>query len=185
MKILKFSEFKLNESSVMHDTPKDYIHTVLAKLKSRLDLLFLQDKKDLDKEPKDKIKKMKEMDKSNEMTLKDMGVRLESSEINKSTLYDSLKIKFSDGNGIYDLNVTINFEDAIPKEGEAFTSDDIKKCFIKFKKYNEDTFDLVGEITKNANLKDIDENMIIKLKVEVEAEGADEEKEVSIELKKD
>ena len=59
-----------------------------------------------------------------------------------------------------------------------------KKCFIKFKKYDEETFDLVGELTKNCNIDDINEDFIIQLKIDVEKDGS-EEKELEIELKKD
>jgi hypothetical protein len=179
MKILKYIEFVTE--GVLHDTPKDYIESVLSKLKSKLDLLFLEDK-DTKQAAKNKIQKKEE---GSGPSLKEMGVKLESSEINKSTLYDSLKIKFSDGNGIYDLNVTINFEDAVPKPDKAFDISDIKKCFIKFKKYDIETFDMLGQVSKNVNINDINEDMIIKLKIEVEKDFGDNQKEVDIELKKD
>ena len=179
MKILKYSEF-LNESSVLHDTPKDYIESVLSKLKSKLDLLFLEDKNSQKGSSDKKIQKTT----ASGPSLKEMGVKLESSEINKSTLYDSLKIKFSDGDGVYDLNVTINFEDAVPKPDKDFSIDDIKKCFVKFKKYDIETFDLIGQVSKNVNIKEIGEDLIIKLKVEVEKDFDNNEEELEIEISK-
>lgn len=179
MKILKYSDF-IKESSVLHDTPKDYIESVLSKLKSKLDLLFLQDKNN----QKPGNSEIKKVDKSGP-SLKEMGVKLESSEINKSTLYDSLKLKFSDGDGVYDLNVTINFEDAVPQPDKDFSIDDIKKCFVKFKKYDIESFNMIGQVSKNVNIKDIGEQMIIDLKIEVEKDFDNNETELDIELKKD
>jgi hypothetical protein len=117
------------------------------------------------------------------MSFRDLGVRLESSEISKySKLYDNLVIKFIDNEAWYNLYITIDYNEAVPKKGKDFSHEDIKKCYIKFKKYDLDSNDVIGQIDKNINIKDIDEDFLIDLKIELDDKFADEE-EFKIETK--
>jgi hypothetical protein len=79
----------------------------------------------------------------------------------------------------YDLIIIIPLEEAKvsdPNKDSSFN--DIKKCFIKFKKYDiEKGLELVGQINKNVEINSVDENMIIDLKIELDEEfGGDQEK---------
>ena len=57
-----------------------------------------------------------------------------------------------------------------------FSPDDVSKCYIKFKKYDIDTFDIIGQLTKNVEIKKIKEEFLINLKIELDEEyGEDEE----------
>ena len=70
---------------------------------------------------------------------------------------------FSDDKYLYDLLVTIDLKDAVPTDAtKDFTDDDIKTCQVKFKKYDVDTFELLGEMTKTVDVKDVDPRTIIK-----------------------
>jgi hypothetical protein len=74
--------------------------------------------------------------------------------------------------------VILDLKDAVPKDGtKDFSADDIKDCFIKFKKYNIDSFDLLGELSKNIKIDDIDEDLLIELKLELDGGSKDSSEE--------
>lgn len=200
MKIIKFTEF-INEG--MNDTPESYISMALMKIKRKIDRMFeesegegdfIEPQEGMFDEEKKKSKKEKSIKNAKEegaeeseekMTFKDLGVRLESSEISKySKLYDSLTVKFSDDMATYALIILIDLKDGISKDpSKDFSEDDIQKCYIKFKKYDIDTFDIVGQITKNVEIKKIKEEFLIDLKIELD-EKFDEKEDLGIETKK-
>lgn len=184
MKIKKYLQFIKEE--VINDTPETYIETSLKQLKRKVDKMFeFQEGEDEESELKKKeksIRKAKEQAKEqgkdkSKMSFKDLGVRLESSEISKySKLYDNLVVKFVDDEAWYNLYFAIDYNDAIPKDKEKdFSYEDIKKCYIKFKKYDLDSNDVIGQLTKNVNIKDIDEEFLIDLKIELDDKFSDEE----------
>jgi hypothetical protein len=111
---------------------------------------------------------------------------LESSEISKySKLHDSLTIKFSDDQNTYTLIIMIDLKEATNsnnKEGgeddesKDKSPEDIEKCYIKFKKYSLDKLsEVVGQITKNVKIDDLDENFLIDLKIELDEKFGDED----------
>lgn len=184
MKIRKYKDF-LNEE--LNDTPESYIDVALKVLKKKIDKMFESDEEDNSEENQDgkSIKRAKADSKGKSgMTFKDLGVRLESSEISKySKMYDNLTVKFSDDNSTYNLLIAIDIKEAIPKDPEAdFSYEDIEKCYIKFKKYNIDTFEVIGQLTKNTSMKEIDQDFIVNLKIELdEMFGDDDQEELKFE----
>ena len=67
-------------------------------------------------------------------------------------------------------------------EEKDFSVDDIKKCYVKFKKYNiEQDFNLVGEISKTVDIKDINDDFLVSLKIELDDEYGDETEDLDIE----
>lgn len=189
MKIRKFIEFIKEE---FNDTPETYIETALGQIKKKIEKMFefegQQDDSmgEPEQKPKNKsVKAAKEegAGKEKSMTFKDLGVRLESAEISKySKQYDNLTVKFSDDEATYNLFIMIELKEAMPKEPDAdFSIDDIEKCYIKFKKYDLDTFDVIGQIAKNVNIKDINEEFLINLKIELDDKFGEEGEEFSIE----
>jgi hypothetical protein len=178
MKIIKYGDF-IKEN--LQDTPENYIAIVLNKLKRDIDKIF-----DYKEESDDTVLKPEELKrvKSDKMTFKDLGVRLESSEVSKySKLYDSLTVKFSDDQNTYTLIIMIDIKEAIPedKEKDFDPLEDVKKCYIKFKKYDLDTFEILGQVDKNVKVKDIDEDFIIDLKIEIDEKFGESEDEFEIE----
>jgi hypothetical protein len=178
MKIIKYGDF-IKEN--LQDTPENYIAIVLNKLKRDIDKIF-----DYKEESDDTVLKPEELKrvKSDKMTFKDLGVRLESSEVSKySKLYDSLSVKFSDDQNTYTLIIMIDIKEAIPedKEKDFDPLEDVKKCYIKFKKYDLDTFEILGQVDKNVKIKDIDEDFIIDLKIEIDEKFGESEDEFEIE----
>src|SRR5690606_38369414 len=103
------------------------------------------------------------------ISLSEMGLVLQSSEFSKfSSLYDNLVIKFSDNDYMYNLYITIPLEEGLSNDKKNFSDKDIKNCFIKFKKYDIDEFELCGQISKNIDIKDISETLLIDLKIELD-----------------
>jgi len=184
MKIRKYVDF-LNEE--LNDTPESYVEIALKQIKRKIDKMFeFQENED---QPEDQpmsedddnsksVKRAKAESKDrSKMSLKDLGVRLESSEISKySKMYDNLTVKFSDDDATYNLYIAIDIKEALPKDAtKDFSYKDIEKCYIKFKKYDLDTFEVIGQITKNVEIKKIDEEFLIDLKIEMDDEFGDEE----------
>jgi hypothetical protein len=175
MKVIKFSEF-LSEN--FNDSPETFVANALQKLKIKIDSFFDErgEKATQEQNPSKSIKRVsdtiKQKKESGEkISLKELGVNLEDSQISKySKTGESLTVWFSDPEGTYRLYVMVNLEDAVPKDNtKEFTDKDIKKVFVRFKKYNfEDQY--VGEVTKNTNIKDIDQEFLIDLKIKVDKE---------------
>lgn len=190
MKIRRFIDF-VNEE--FNDTPETYIESTLRQIKKKIDDMFEfegKSQEEQDQEQKPKFKSAEAAKKEGEgkeksMTLKDLGVRLESSEISKySKQYDNLTVKFSDDAATYNLFIMIELKEAIPVDPDKdFSNDDIEKCYIKFKKYDLDTFEVIGQITKNVKIKNIDEEFLINLKIELDEKFGEEGEEFSIETK--
>jgi hypothetical protein len=189
MKVRKFSEF-INEE--FNDTPEQYIETALRIIKKKIDKIFefqedgQEEEYDGNEKTIDQAKEDSKKKDGDKLTFKDLGVRLESSEISKySKLHDSLTVKFTDDSALYNLYIMIELSEGIPKDKEKdFSHEDIKKCFIKFKKYDIDTFEIIGQITKNVDIKKIDEDLLVGLKIDLDkafSDGDDEEFEYETE----
>jgi hypothetical protein len=180
MKIIKFTEFIKEE---FQDTPESYIEMALKVLKRKIDKMFeFQEDENQEEEREQDIKSVNRKEK-NKMSFQDLGVRLESSEVSKySKTNDSLTVKFSDDSHTYTLIIMIDLKEAIPKDPQKdFDIDQIEKCYIKFKKYYLDTFEVIGQITKNAEIKKIDEDFIINLKLELDEKFEGDEENFKIE----
>jgi hypothetical protein len=178
MKIKKFYQYseKVNE---MHDTPENYVSVALNKLKRKIDKMFeYSDGKGGKVLTADELERV---DPKN-ITFKDLGMILDSSEVSKySKLYDSFTIKFRDAENAYTMIIMIDIKDAIPEEDDInFSSDDIEMAYIKFKKYDESGIEMIGQIDKNVKIKNIDESFLIDLKIELDDEY-DENEDFEIE----
>jgi hypothetical protein len=180
MKIIKFTEFIKEE---FQDTPESYVEMALKVIKRKIDKMFeFQEDENQEEEREQDIKSVNRKEK-NKMSFQDLGVRLESSEVSKySKTNDSLTVKFSDDSNTYTLIIMIDLKEAIPKDPQKdFDIDQIEKCYIKFKKYDLDTFEVIGQITKNAEIKKIDEDFIIDLKLELDEKFEGDEENFKIE----
>mgnify|MGYP000556916495 CR=1 FL=1 len=171
MRVRRYIEF-INEE--FNETPETYIESALNQLKRKIDKMFdfQEDNEDYpvdgEQATPEKIKKISKND--DKMSFKDLKVKLESSEVSKySKLYDSLTVKFTDDSATYSLIFMIDIKEGIPKDKEKdFDITDIEKCYVKFKKYDLDTFEVIGQISKNIKLKDVDEDFLIELKIELD-----------------
>jgi hypothetical protein len=186
MKVIKFTEFIKEE--LLNDTPETYISTVLTQLKRKIDRMFEYEGSDREPEGEKTQKsiqkaKAEAKDKS-KMSFKDLGLRLESSEISKySKLYDSLTVTFQDANYMYTMILMIDIKEGIPKDAtKDFKLEDVKNCYIKFKKYDINAnFEIIGQISKNVEIKKISEEFIIDLKLELDETFGDDEEQFEIE----
>jgi hypothetical protein len=177
-KILRYSDFvnenKINEAN---DTPETYIKGKLMELKKAVDDLFNEDNVDETEEENISINQAKEnsnkKSKKRVVSLSEQGVKLHSSEISVySQTDDSLTVKYSDGDGVYNLYISINIKDGIPKDPNAdFSSDDITKMYVKFKKYGVDEIDLIGQTTHNVNIEKEDGEFKLSLNKKPETQA--------------
>lgn len=176
MKLYKYNQF-INEN--LQDTPEEYIKTSLLLIKTKIERMFEKSEGGevgLEAARERGEKKAKEGD---QMSLKDLNVKLESSEISTfSSLNDNIVIKFTDDQFLYDLTIFIPLENGISKDKtKDFSSDDIKECSVKFKKYDIETLDLIGQIgPKKVKIDEIGEDFIVSLKIELDDKFGEEEK---------
>ena len=183
MRIKKFEMFKesINED-LTYDTPNQYILMALKKLQLKINKIFdyVPEKTGELGEP---IKSPRsEDDDKSKITFKDLMVTIDDSEVSRySKTNDSLNITFSDSDYVYKLIILINIKEGIPEDKEKdFSFKDVKNCFIKLKKYDINTYEIIGEISKNSKISKIDEEFLIELKIELD-ENFNEEEEFEIE----
>ena len=193
----------------IQETPEDYVEEALTKIKHKIESFFKESEGEeegqkpderIGEKPPEKekelltmsqaLKKGKEKEDAregevNKMSLKELNVHLESSELSTNSLNRSITIKFSDTDYLYNLFIAIPWEEGVPKDPNAnFSSKDIEKCFIKFKVYDSREFELLGSISRTIEIKSIDEAFLINLKLELDKEyGNDEVEEFAIETK--
>lgn len=187
MKIARFIDFIKEEFS---DTPESYIETALRQLKKKIESMFEAEQEKPEPEDKGSVAKAKANSKGKKakMSFSDLGVNLESAEISKySKVNDSLTIKFTDPEATYALIIMIEIKEGISKDpAKDFSFEDVENCFLKFKKYDLDTFEVIGQVTKNAKIADIDEDFLVDLKIELDDKfsGEGETLEIETEEKK-
>lgn len=178
-------EEKSEEEIVQNSEPEEYVLSALMKLKRKIEKMFRSsngnevDVRDVPSVDVEKTSKSTSIGDSFE----EMSLKLESIEINKRTkTHKSLRVKFTDDVNYYDLYIRVSIKEGIPKDkSEEVSVDSIKNAFVKFKKLSQEDFDLIGTITKNVKIKDIDEDFIISLNSELEEEFGDDEEEFKIE----
>ena len=155
---------------VVNDVTKNYIDSTLNQLKRKIDKMF--DVADGEEDEKMTVQKAKENSKgkSNAPTFKEFNLRLESSEVSKyngNNRYATFL--FSDDEFSYKLTISLNNGDVNTDIKNDTTKDfeygEISNSFVTFKKYDIDTFEIIGQISKNISPNKIDEEFIINLKI--------------------
>jgi hypothetical protein len=182
-KIYKYSEY-LKEN--IQDTPETYVENALRKLENRLKNMFETDKVENGEVKRYGTLVDKDRKEKGEMSFKDLGLELQSLELSKySKVYDNVKMKFTDEKFLYDMTFTIDLKDAVPKDDtKDFSDKEIENCQIKFKKYDQDNFKILGPpggLTKTAKISEINEEYLIYLKIELDDDNGGEEEEFEIE----
>lgn len=185
MKVIKFGQY-IKEN--LHDTPEEYVKIALKKIKNKIESFFEVENEDTEEEfikMSDALKKGKKKEKEkSKISFSELGLELVSSEFSKySALSDNLKVVLSDDQFRYDLIVIIPLEEAKIKDVNSDSSDkDIKKCYIKFKKYSIDKdFELVGQLNKNVEIDKISQDFIVELKIELDEQFPEDQESLEIE----
>ncbi len=182
MNIIKFAQYITED--VVNDSPEDVIRQVLMSVKRKVDKMFATEADD-----NEIIRYGENVDKERRakggMSLVDLGLELESSEMTRySKLNDSVKFIFSDEEHRYDLIVIIDLKSAISEEEDKLINmDDIDECTIKFKKYTEN--ELIGQFNKTVKVKDINEELLIELKIELDemvGDSSDDDNDLDLEF---
>jgi hypothetical protein len=181
MKIRKYYQFIKEE---LNDSPENFIEMALNQLKRKIDKIFEYEEGEEPEESGEKSieQAKKDSKKKDKMSFKDLGVRLESSEVSKySKLYDNLTIKFSDNEFLYTLFITIDLKEGLPK-----TEEKPIMCDVKIKKYDLETFEVIGQLPnplggdkpeyKKIEINKIDEEYLVDLKIELDEKTGEEEK---------
>jgi hypothetical protein len=179
-KVFKYYEY-LKEN--INDVPEQYVEAALGKLKTKFEKMFAFDVVD-----DGEIKRFGEApEEKSGMSLRDLNLELQSCEFSKySKVFDNLRVKFTDERYLYDLLITIDLKDAVPTNpDEDFSDDKIEKCFVKFKKYDNESFELLGKISKTAEIKKINEDFLMELKLDIDKEYGEEEEEFEIETEEE
>jgi len=179
-KVFKYYEY-LKEN--VNDVPEQYVEAALRKLKTKFEKMFAFDVVD-----DGEIKKFGEApEEKSGMSLRDLNLELQSCEFSKySKVFDNLRVKFTDERYLYDLLITIDLKDAVPTNpDEDFSDDKIEKCFVKFKKYDNESFELLGQISKTSEIKKINEDFLMELKLDIDKEYGEEEEEFEIETEEE
>ncbi len=188
MRLKKFSDFSINEDAdPFNDSPETYIDIALNKLKKKIDAMF---EPEAEEKPADSSKEKtpdeaRQDKKESKASFSELGLSLESSEISKySKLYDSLTVKFSDEKCLYHLYIMMKLEDAIAKEpGTEISQSDVDEAYVVFKKYDIQSLDIEGQVSKNVKTDEITQDFIVNLKLEVDEDFGDkDEEEFSIEI---
>jgi len=182
------------EEKPFNDNPESYLKGAITKLKRKIEALFSDNENEEENivKPESIIgpegfdRTQKKSKKKNNMTLKDMGAKLESSDISKtSKTHKSLIVKFTDDGFYYSLYVKVSLKEALNliKDGEELTDESIQKAYVKMKKISVDTFEEIDTIYRNVMMADIDEDFIIELKLELDeiSTGDDDKEDFSIE----
>jgi hypothetical protein len=166
MEIKKFKDYLINEADKSHENPEEYIGDVLLQLKNKLEKIFTEES----------------IEKDSEISFKQMGIKLESIEIcNFSKMYDSLQIKYSDDKNYYTIFFIIKLDQAM--DGKVPSEKSIKKCFIKFRKYELKDLKFIGKMSKEVNIEDINKDMLISIKDEFDNKyGINDDDDLKIEF---
>lgn len=188
MKIYRFNELVNENKNIFNDSPESYVENVLLRIKKKIENFFTDvDKSNTVVKIGDKEFDTKIVNKDKHLSFSDLGLELLSSEFFKnSILYDSVSIKFIDDTYLYDLYLMIKLEEVLPLKNtnKQIEESDITKCFVKFKKINKDTLELEGRMSANIDVKDIDEDLIVKLKEELDKDVLADQSDLDIEYEK-
>jgi hypothetical protein len=160
-RIMNFSEY-ITETSTY--TPAQRIENALLKIKKTIELYFSNNDSDLkspiEYEQGEKIKR-------GAATLRDMALELVTSEINKySVLEDYYKVKFQDSQYMYMVTFSIKTIDTV----DSNSTIEPETCMVLFKKYDLDG-KFIDKIEAETDLKSIDEDFLIKMKIDLEDEA--------------
>lgn len=170
MKIVKYKQFILEHT----DTVETYSNSLLNKLKRKVESMFNEED----------VKKIEDSDKD-KPTFKDYGMSLDDIELSTHP-HDRLGFRFSDDGFYYQVYIEVKVKDVTKdiseiEEGDDFSESDIKTCYIKFKKYDKDNDEVVGQLDKNVKVKEFDEEYLINLKIEIDEEFGGDDEEFKIE----
>lgn len=180
MRIIKYTEFILETAPI-----ESYANDLLAQLKVKIQRMFdYQNKAEADDDMTIKKAKLSSKNK-NKPTFEEYGLKVESLEL--SSKNNSLTLKFSDDECSYTLYLSVEASEVAndiadnngdtPEDADDFKTEDIKKVRISFKKYsNDNVAEILGQIPeRNVDPKEIDEEFIINLKLDVDEKYGDSE----------
>lgn len=156
----------------VNDNPEVYIMSALKKLKRKIESYFNYINESVDEN----------------LTFKDIDAKLESIEITKGTkTHKTLTFKYTTMDSYYTVYIRVNLKEALDaiKNKEELIDESIQKCFLKMKKIDTKSFEELGMLNRNLNISEIDEQLLIELKLELDDSSVftgDEDETLKIEI---
>lgn len=181
MKIFKFTDY-MREN--LNETPEKYVEQALRSILDKIMKMFPEDseQEESDEEvisfAKARQRGEEKDEKSKKIAFADFGTALRDSNISRDAA--TLTITLAEEENWYKIYFMIDLKAAVPAPDKDFTYEDIKECKVKFVRYNNaDRID--KEISKTIEISEIDEDLLIELKIEVDG---GENEGIGIELDK-
>lgn len=172
MKISKFLDY-IREN--INDTAEDFVEQALRGIRDKIQQMFPEEEQE---ESEDEVisfaqarqKGKEKEDAAKKLTFQDYGTILVDADLSRQAA--TLTITLEEAESWYKIYFMIDIKQAVPTPDKDFSVDDIKDCRVKFVRYNNgDKID--REVSKTVPMKDIDEELLVELKIEVD--GAETE----------
>lgn len=168
MFISKFSDF-INEK--IYDSPHGYLKMRLSQIEKKLHDIFDQqstEDEEIDSFSKKEIQDTKETGK---MVFSDLPIKefsIEKSNYSQSRPY--VKVRFFDDSYMYDLFVFLELKDGVAKDqNKDFKLEDIKDCYVEFKKYDQENPAKMSVLPKRTvEIDKLSSDLLIELKLEID-----------------
>jgi hypothetical protein len=169
MKITKFHEY-IKET--LNDTAEDYVEQALRDILDKINDMFPEDEnEDSEDELISFAQARKKGDEkaaaAKKINFKDYGAELIDANISRQAA--TLTVTIEEAEAWYKIYFMIDIKQAVPTGTEDFDFEKIKDCRVKFVRYNNgDKID--KKISETVPLKEIDEDMLIELKLKVDGD---------------
>ena len=169
MTITKFHEY-IKET--LNDTAEDYVEQALRDILDKINDMFPEDEnEDSEDELISFAQARKKGDEkaaaAKKINFKDYGAELIDANISRQAA--TLTVTIEEAEAWYKIYFMIDIKQAVPTGTEDFDFEKIKDCRVKFVRYNNgDKID--KKISETVPLKEIDEDMLIELKLKVDGD---------------
>ena len=169
MKITKFHEY-IKET--LNDTAEDYVEQALRDILDKINDMFPEDENE---ESEDELISFAQARKKGDekaaaakkINFRDYGAELIDANISRQAA--TLTVTIEEAEAWYKIYFMIDIKQAVPTGTEDFDFEKIKDCRVKFVRYNNgDKID--KKISETVPLKEIDEDMLIELKLKVDGD---------------
>lgn len=165
--VYKFSDF-INEN--VYDSPHGYIKARLLQIEQKIKDIFQTDFTDQDEVESFTKKSVQDKKKEGKISFDQLGItEYTIQKSNYSKIQDSVKVRFFDQYYMYDLIFFLDLKDGVSKEADKdFKLEDIKDCFVKFKKYDQSSKLLAQIPPKTIEIDKLSSDLLIELKIEID-----------------
>jgi len=168
MMVYKFSDF-VNEK--VYDSPHGYIKARLLQIEQKIKDIFQTDFTEEEEVESFTKRNLQDKKKDGKISFDQLGItEYTIQKSNYSKIQDNVRVRFFDEDFMYDLIFFLDLKDGVPKATDKdFKLEDIKDCFVKFKKYDQSSFELLAQIPpKTIEIDKLSSDLLIELKIEID-----------------